>query len=88
MGDGEMTRGRKKGARFKPKLTSAKYKQSTCSFESSTGEIMPCSAPENPEQSTESELSQIEPNRSEEEKPVPTGEVKATKPHTNDQKIA
>lgn len=49
---------------------------------------MPCSAPENPEQSTDSELSQIEPNRSEEEKPAPTGEVKASESHTNDQEIA
>lgn len=41
-------------------------------------------APENPEQSTDSEL-EIEPDRSEEEEPAPTGDMKASEPHPNDQ---
>ena len=41
--------------------------------------------PETPEQSTDSELSEIEPDRSEEEEPAPTGDVKASEPHPNDQ---
>jgi hypothetical protein len=56
-------------------------------FESSTGEIITYYFPEKHAQSTGSEL-EIEPDRSEEEEPAPSVDLKASEPHPNDQENA